>query len=187
MVVMTPPSLANLPSGRYAVAGSTWIRVPDDTTLEDLDKYMTENTYLEGEVKRLEGIIASKVTTVTDSLQNINKQFTDCVSDLHYKEEELQKGRLNTDECNELHQLRAENEMYMEKDVLLQEIESLKSTLREKEEELSNKTEQLKKCLAKIERYKVIFHKGKTGQLNCISDISTGGELQKGKINTEDT
>ena len=41
MVVMVPPSLANLPSGRYAVAGSTWIRVPDDTTLEDLDKYMT--------------------------------------------------------------------------------------------------------------------------------------------------
>jgi len=41
MVVMVPPALANLPSGRYAVAGSTWIRVPDDTTYEDLDKYMT--------------------------------------------------------------------------------------------------------------------------------------------------
>ena len=41
MVVMVPPALANLPSGRYAVAGSTWIRVPDDTKFEDLDKYMT--------------------------------------------------------------------------------------------------------------------------------------------------
>ena len=41
MVVMVPPSLANLPSGRYAVSGSTWIRVPDDTKFEDLDKYMT--------------------------------------------------------------------------------------------------------------------------------------------------
>ena len=40
MVVMVPPALANLPSGRYAVAGSTWIRVPDDTKFEDLDKYM---------------------------------------------------------------------------------------------------------------------------------------------------
>ena len=41
MVVMVPPALANLPSGRYAVAGSTWIRVPDDTKFEDLPKYMT--------------------------------------------------------------------------------------------------------------------------------------------------
>ena len=41
MVVMVPPALANLPSGRYAVSGSTWIRVPDDTKFEDLDKYMT--------------------------------------------------------------------------------------------------------------------------------------------------
>ena len=41
MVVMVPPCLADLPSGRYAVAGSTWIRVPDDTKFEDLDKYMT--------------------------------------------------------------------------------------------------------------------------------------------------
>lgn len=40
MVVMTPPALANLPSGRYAVAGSTWIKVPHDTRFEDLDKYM---------------------------------------------------------------------------------------------------------------------------------------------------
>ena len=40
MVVMVPPALANLPSGRYAVAGSTWIRVPEDTKFEDLDKYM---------------------------------------------------------------------------------------------------------------------------------------------------
>ena len=40
MVVMTPPALANLPSGRYAVAGSTWIKVPDDTRFDDLDKYM---------------------------------------------------------------------------------------------------------------------------------------------------
>ena len=41
MVVTVPPCLANLPGGRYAVAGSTWIRVPDDTRFEDLDKYMT--------------------------------------------------------------------------------------------------------------------------------------------------
>ena len=41
MVVTVPPCLADLPSGRYAVAGSTWIRVPDDTKFEDLDKYMT--------------------------------------------------------------------------------------------------------------------------------------------------
>ena len=34
MVVMVPPCLADLPSGRYAVAGSTWIRVPDDTKFE---------------------------------------------------------------------------------------------------------------------------------------------------------
>ena len=40
MVVLVPPALANLPSGRYAVSGSTWIRVPDDTKFEDLDKYM---------------------------------------------------------------------------------------------------------------------------------------------------
>ena len=40
MVGMGPPALANLPSGRYAVSGSTWIRVPDDTKFEDLDKYM---------------------------------------------------------------------------------------------------------------------------------------------------
>ena len=41
MVVTVPPCLADLPGGRYAVAGSTWIRVPDDTKFEDLDKYMT--------------------------------------------------------------------------------------------------------------------------------------------------
>jgi hypothetical protein len=41
MVVTVPPCLADLPSGRYAVAGSTWIRVPDDTKFEDLPKYMT--------------------------------------------------------------------------------------------------------------------------------------------------
>ena len=41
MVVAVPPALANLPTGSYAVAGSTWIRVPDDTKFEDLDKYMT--------------------------------------------------------------------------------------------------------------------------------------------------
>ena len=40
MVVTVPPCLADLPGGRYAVAGSTWIRVPDDTKFEDLDKYM---------------------------------------------------------------------------------------------------------------------------------------------------
>ena len=40
MVVTVPPALANLPGGRYAVSGSTWIRVPDDTRFEDLDKYM---------------------------------------------------------------------------------------------------------------------------------------------------
>ena len=41
MVVTVPPAIANLPNGRYAVSGGTWVRVPDDTKFEDLDKYMT--------------------------------------------------------------------------------------------------------------------------------------------------
>ena len=35
-----PPILANLPSGRYAISGSTWLRVPDDTVFEDLPRWM---------------------------------------------------------------------------------------------------------------------------------------------------
>ncbi len=35
-----PPLLANLPSGRYAISGATWLRVPEDTTFEDLPRYM---------------------------------------------------------------------------------------------------------------------------------------------------
>ena len=38
MVVTVPPAIANLPNGRYAVSGGTWVRVPDDTKFEDLDK-----------------------------------------------------------------------------------------------------------------------------------------------------
>jgi len=38
--VVWPPILANMPSGRYAISGTTWIRVPDDTTREDLPRYM---------------------------------------------------------------------------------------------------------------------------------------------------
>ncbi len=41
VIVKMPPCLADTASGRYAIAGSTWIRVPDDTKFEDLDKYMT--------------------------------------------------------------------------------------------------------------------------------------------------
>ena len=36
-----PPCLADTASGRYAIGGSTWIKVPDDTRFEDLPKYMT--------------------------------------------------------------------------------------------------------------------------------------------------
>ena len=38
--VVWPPILANMPSGRYAISGATWLRVPDDTTREDLPRYM---------------------------------------------------------------------------------------------------------------------------------------------------
>ena len=40
VIVKMPPCLADTASGRYAISGSTWIRVPDDTRFEDLDKYM---------------------------------------------------------------------------------------------------------------------------------------------------
>lgn len=40
VVVDWPPALANLPSGRYAISGGTWLRVPDDTVFEDLPRWM---------------------------------------------------------------------------------------------------------------------------------------------------
>ena len=40
VVVDWPPILANMPSGRYAISGATWLRVPEDTTREDLPRYM---------------------------------------------------------------------------------------------------------------------------------------------------
>ena len=39
--VEQPPCLSDFPSGRYAISGNVWIRVPDGTKFEDLDKYMT--------------------------------------------------------------------------------------------------------------------------------------------------
>jgi len=35
-----PPLLSDFPSGRYAISGNVWIRVPADTKFEDLGKYM---------------------------------------------------------------------------------------------------------------------------------------------------
>ena len=35
-----PPLLSDFPSGRYAISGNVWIRVPADTTFADLDRYM---------------------------------------------------------------------------------------------------------------------------------------------------
>ena len=35
-----PPLLANMPSGRYAISGGTWLRVPEDTAFEDLHLWM---------------------------------------------------------------------------------------------------------------------------------------------------
>jgi hypothetical protein len=40
VIVSVPPCLADTASGRYAISGSTWIKVPDNTRFEDLDKYM---------------------------------------------------------------------------------------------------------------------------------------------------
>ena len=40
VIVSVPPCLADTASGRYAIAGSTWIKVPPDTRFEDLEKYM---------------------------------------------------------------------------------------------------------------------------------------------------
>ena len=39
-----PPLLSDFPSGRYAISGNVWIRVPDGTKFEDLDKYMTHES-----------------------------------------------------------------------------------------------------------------------------------------------
>ena len=36
-----PPLLSDFPSGRYAISGNVWIRVPADTAFADLDRYMT--------------------------------------------------------------------------------------------------------------------------------------------------
>ena len=41
LIVSVPPCLADTASGRHAIAGSTWIKVPDNTRFEDLPKYMT--------------------------------------------------------------------------------------------------------------------------------------------------
>ncbi len=38
--VMYPPAVLRLNGKCWAVSGSTWIRVPLDTTRDDLDKYM---------------------------------------------------------------------------------------------------------------------------------------------------
>jgi len=35
-----PPLLSDFPSGRYAISGNVWIRVPADTAFADLDRYM---------------------------------------------------------------------------------------------------------------------------------------------------
>ena len=35
-----PPLLANMQSGRYAISGGTWLRVPEDTAFEDLHLWM---------------------------------------------------------------------------------------------------------------------------------------------------
>ena len=35
-----PPLLSDFPSGRYAISGNVWIKVPAGTKFEDLDKYM---------------------------------------------------------------------------------------------------------------------------------------------------
>jgi|TARA_R110000787_G_scaffold43141_4_gene105990 hypothetical protein len=40
VVVDWPPSLANMTTGRYAISGGTWLRVPDDTAFEDLHLWM---------------------------------------------------------------------------------------------------------------------------------------------------
>jgi len=40
VIVSVPPCLADTASGRYAIGGSTWIKVPADTTFADLDRYM---------------------------------------------------------------------------------------------------------------------------------------------------
>ena len=40
VVVDWPPILATMTSGRYAISGATWLRVPDDTTREDLPRWM---------------------------------------------------------------------------------------------------------------------------------------------------
>ena len=64
MVVTVPPCLADLPGGRYAVAGSTWIRVPDDTKFEDLDKYMTY------EAKRPESPSDASAQLITNPTDN---------------------------------------------------------------------------------------------------------------------
>jgi hypothetical protein len=40
VIVSVPPCLADTASGRYAIGGSTWIKVPADTTFDDLDRYM---------------------------------------------------------------------------------------------------------------------------------------------------
>ena len=35
-----PPLLSDFPSGRYAISGNVWIKVPADTKFTDLDRYM---------------------------------------------------------------------------------------------------------------------------------------------------
>ena len=40
VVVDWPPALANMQSGRYAISGGTWLRVPEDTAFEDLHLWM---------------------------------------------------------------------------------------------------------------------------------------------------
>jgi hypothetical protein len=39
-----PPLLSDFPSGRFAISGNVWIKVPDDTKFEDLDRYMIHET-----------------------------------------------------------------------------------------------------------------------------------------------
>jgi len=44
VIVSVPPCLADTASGRYAIGGSTWIKVPDSTRFEDLPKYMVHES-----------------------------------------------------------------------------------------------------------------------------------------------
>ena len=61
VIVKMPPCLADTASGRYAISGSTWIRVPDDTRFEDLEKYMVyERKRPESRSDGLHGVWAVK-------------------------------------------------------------------------------------------------------------------------------